>query len=74
MSWMRRRSSVMTMAAGTAALALFAGCKAPVQEKTANRRRRSFWFDPRFAVGLLLVAVSVAGAPGKPDRRVRTWP
>jgi alpha-galactosidase len=36
MSWMRRRSSVMTMAAGTAALALFAGCKAPVQEKKAE--------------------------------------
>jgi alpha-galactosidase len=36
MSWMRRKSSVMTMAAGTAALALFAGCKAPVQEKKAE--------------------------------------
>ncbi len=28
---------------------------------TADRRRRSFWIDPRFAIGLLFVAVSVAG-------------
>jgi hypothetical protein len=32
------------------------------QEQTAApRRRRSFWFDPRFAIGLVLVVASVVG-------------
>lgn len=30
----------------------------------ANKRRRSFWFDPRFAIGLILVVVSVLGVVG----------
>lgn len=28
---------------------------------TVSKRRRSFWFDPRFAIGLVLVVVSVLG-------------
>jgi len=30
----------------------------------SSRRRRSFWFDPRFAVGLILVVISVLGVVG----------
>jgi hypothetical protein len=30
-------------------------------EGTVSKRRRSFWFDPRFAIGLVLVIVSVIG-------------
>jgi hypothetical protein len=30
----------------------------------AGRRRRSFWFDPRFAIGLVLVVLSVIGVVG----------
>jgi hypothetical protein len=29
-----------------------------------TKRRRSFWFDPRFAIGLALVVVSVVGVVG----------
>ena len=29
-----------------------------------KKRRRSFWFDPRFAIGLVLVVVSVLGVVG----------
>jgi hypothetical protein len=29
-----------------------------------SKRKRSFWFDPRFAIGLALVVVSVAGVVG----------
>jgi hypothetical protein len=32
--------------------------------KTAGRRRRLPWFDPRFAIGLILVVVSVLGVVG----------
>ena len=35
--------------------------QAPRGGGTAPRRRRSFWFDPRFAIGLVLVVVSVLG-------------
>jgi hypothetical protein len=31
------------------------------ESKVAQRRRRSFWFDPRFAIGLALVIASVLG-------------
>jgi Flp pilus assembly protein CpaB len=34
---------------------------------TPKRRRRAFWFDPRFAVGLILVVVSVLGVVGLVD-------
>jgi hypothetical protein len=30
-------------------------------EGSPSKRRRSFWFDPRFAIGLVLVIVSVLG-------------
>jgi hypothetical protein len=36
-------------------------------QPAAKRRRRSFWFDPRFAVGLVLVVVSVLGVVGLVD-------
>jgi hypothetical protein len=29
-----------------------------------TKRKRSFWFDPRFAIGLALVVISVAGVVG----------
>jgi hypothetical protein len=29
-----------------------------------SKRKRSFWFDPRFAIGLVLVVASVAGVVG----------
>lgn len=32
--------------------------------RPTNRRRRAFWFDPRFAIGLILVIVSVLGVMG----------
>jgi hypothetical protein len=39
--------------------------KAPQQRtpdsSAPDRRRRAFWFDPRFAIGLALIAASVAG-------------
>jgi len=35
--------------------------RAPQTAGGASRRRRSFWFDPRFAIGLVLVVVSVIG-------------
>lgn len=33
----------------------------PHDTGTSPKRRRSFWFDPRFAIGLVLVVVSVLG-------------
>jgi len=33
----------------------------PSLGRTTSGRRRRFWFDPRFAIGMLLVAVSVGG-------------
>ncbi|MGV8884383.1 MAG: hypothetical protein ACOH1T_02180 [Microbacteriaceae bacterium] len=33
-------------------------------ESSVTPRRRRFWFDPRFAIGLVLVAASVAGVYG----------
>ena len=33
----------------------------PQNKGSAQKRRRSFWFDPRFAIGLVLVVVSVLG-------------
>lgn len=34
------------------------------QDSRAPRRRHSFWFDPRFLIGLVLVLVSVGGVVG----------
>ena len=34
------------------------------QDFPAPKRRRSFWFDPRFLIGLVLVVVSVVGVTG----------
>jgi hypothetical protein len=31
------------------------------QSRPASAKRRAFWFDPRFAIGLVLVVLSVAG-------------
>ena len=33
-------------------------------DASVDRKRPRFWFDPRFAIGLILVAVSVAGVVG----------
>jgi hypothetical protein len=33
----------------------------PRNRGATPKRRRSFWFDPRFAIGLVLVVVSVLG-------------
>lgn len=33
----------------------------PPATGSPDRKRRAFWFDPRFAIGLVLVAASVAG-------------
>jgi hypothetical protein len=33
----------------------------PQEQRSAPKRRRSFWFDPRFAIGIALVVVSVLG-------------
>jgi hypothetical protein len=41
-----------------------ASTRDPQENGGASRRRRSFWFDPRFAVGLILVVVSVLGVVG----------
>lgn len=38
-----------------------------IPQPSAKKRRRSFWFDPRFAVGLVLVVVSVFGVAGLVD-------
>jgi hypothetical protein len=43
-------------AAGTSAAGVASGSTLP-----SDRRHRTFWFDPRFAIGLVLVAASVAG-------------
>lgn len=38
-----------------------AATREPHDEAGAPKRRRSFWFDPRFAIGLVLVVLSVLG-------------
>ncbi len=46
------------------------------QAPTTERPRRSFWFDPRFGIGVALVVASVAGVTflvGTADRTVKVW-
>jgi hypothetical protein len=38
-----------------------ASSREPQEHGSASQRRRSFWFDPRFAIGIVLVVVSVLG-------------
>lgn len=47
-----------------------------IRPSTAKRPPRSFWFDPRFGIGIVLIGASVAGVGwivGTADRTVDVW-